>query len=110
MRDLIQVKLMLIVRGEEKERRITGTGEHPPCFPSLSKYQNWKTAAEKLDGSPPPVRKGWPKEPNYCRDCSSSFRNEARNSGTCLFPDTVFVEVGEGQDRETVGVSKDEVK
>lgn len=106
MRDLIQVKLNLIVRGEEKLKRITGPGEHPPCFESLYQYRQWQKASERMEGSPPPCRRDWPKEPNYCRDCSAPFRNEMRQAGRCLFPDTVFIEVGEGEDKEIVGTSK----
>lgn len=110
MRDLILVKMRLIVQGAEQDKRITGPNEHPPCFESQYQYDQWTKAAEKMDGAPPPVRKDWPKEPNYCRDCSACYRNRMRNENRCLFPDTVFVDIGEGQEVETVGVSKDEVK
>jgi hypothetical protein len=108
-RDLIQVKLELIVRGDEKNKRITGPGEHPPCFKSLRQYEAWKKAASADVGSPPPVRKDWPKEPNYCRDCMPDGprgRNQMRLEGKCLFPNTIFEEVGDGEEREIVGTSK----
>lgn len=105
-RDLMMVKLELIVAGKAKEKRITGPGEYPPCFESLLQYTNWKKAAEKMDGAPPPVRRDWPKEPNYCRDCTAGYRNKMRNEGRCLFPSTIFVEVGEKDEKEIVGTSK----
>lgn len=106
MRDLMMVKLQLIVNGQQGVKRITGPGEHPPCFESQNQYDQWKKAAEKMEGSPPPVRKDWPKEPNYCRDCMSTHRNKMRKANRCLFPDTVFIEVGEGDEKEIVGATK----
>ena len=106
MRDLMMVKLELIVRGQQKQKRITGPGEHPPCFESQEQYEQWKKAAAEVEGAQPPVRKDWPKEPNYCRDCTRAHRNEMRQLNKCLFPNTTFVEVGEGDERETVGVSQ----
>ena len=106
MRDLMMVKLELIVRGQQKKKRITGPGEHPPCFENQYQYDQWRKAAMKMDGAPPPVRKDWPKEPNYCRDCMVGHRNKLRKQNRCLFPDTVFIEVGEGEEKELVGTSK----
>lgn len=105
-RDLMMVKLELIVSNQTKAKRITGPGEFPPCFESLYQYQRWHKAAERMDGSPPPVRKDWPHEPNYCRDCMANHRNKMRKQNRCLFPGTVFVEVGEGDEKEIVGVSR----
>ena len=56
-RDLMMVKLNLIVADQSKDKRITGPGEHPPCFESLKQYTKWQEAAEKMDGSPPPGMK-----------------------------------------------------
>ena len=106
MRDLMMVKLELIVKGHQKLKRITGPNEHPPCFESQHQYDQWSKAAEKTDGAPPPIRKDWPEEPNYCRDCMPPHRNKMRLQNRCLFPDTVFVEVGEGEEKEIVGTSK----
>jgi hypothetical protein len=106
MRDLMLVKLELIVRGDEKNKRITGPGEHPPCFESQQQWEEWRKAASADIGSPPPVRRNWPKEPNYCRDCCPAGRNKMRKAHRCLFPDTVFIEVGEGDEVEIVGTSK----
>jgi hypothetical protein len=100
------VKLELMAQGLQKEKRITGPGEHPPCFTGNAQYEAWREAAFRMDGAPPPVRKDWPKEPNYCRDCSPEGRNKMRKAGKCLFPSTVFIEVGAGEDREVVGTSK----
>ena len=106
MRDLIMVKLELMAQGLRKSKRITGPREHAPCFESNYQYEQWREAAFRMDGAPPPVRKDWPKEPNYCRDCCPAGRNEMRKAGKCLFPSTIFIEVGDGEDKETVGTSK----
>lgn len=106
MRDLIMVKLGLIIAGKQKSKPITGLSEHPPCFESKAQYDGWLHAAEKTDGAPPPVRKDWPMEPNYCRDCLPCHRNKMRHAGKCLFPSTIFVEVGEKEEKEIVGTSK----
>ncbi len=105
-RDLMMVKLNMIVANQSKLKRITGSGEFPPCFESLYQYQQWHKAAERTDGSPPPVRKDWPHEPNYCRDCMATHRNKMRKQNRCLFPSTVFIEVGEGDEKEIVGTTK----
>lgn len=105
-RDLMMVKLELIVSNSSKEKRITGLNEHPPCFNDVTQYQHWQDAAEKLEGAPPPVRKDWPKEPNYCRDCTAGYRNRMRDENRCLFPSTVFVSVGEKDELEIVGISR----
>jgi hypothetical protein len=102
----MMVKLDLIVRGEQRVKRITGPGEYPPCFESSYQFAQWKKAAERMEGAPPPVRKDWPKEPNYCRDCNACFRNQMRSENRCLFPSTVFIEVGEGDEKEVVGTTK----
>ncbi len=106
MRDLMMVKLDLIVKGLELEEPITNPGDHPPCFESLYQYHQWMKAAERMDGAPPPVRKDWPREPNYCRDCMPNHRNIMRKNNKCLFPNTIFVEVGEGEEKEIVGTTK----
>ena len=101
-------KLELIVEGKRKDEAITGgvTGMYPPCFESQRQYHDWIDAADPELGSQPPARKDWPREPNYCRDCSHEHRNLMRKEGLCLFPDTVFITVGEGVDEEVVGTSK----
>jgi len=104
-RDPMLEKLLLLAADKSKEKRITGPGEFPPCFDSLFQYMGWKRAAEKVDGAPPPARRDWPKEPNYCRDCTAGYRNKMRDANRCLFPSTVFVDIGEKDERETVGVS-----
>ena len=102
---LIMRKMELIVESNPEVAKITGPGEHPPCFESLEQYHKWLEAVDPELGSPPPLRKDWPKEPNYCRDCNAAGRNEMRKQGRCLFPSTVFIEVGEGDDIEVVGTS-----
>lgn len=104
---LILRKLELIVEGREKREAITvGAREYPPCFESLMQYRAWLEAADPDIGSQPPSRRDWPLEPNYCRDCNPDWRNEMRNTGRCLFPDTVFIEVGDDDDAEIVGTTK----
>lgn len=108
MNPVIMRKLELIVEGKRKDMWITGgvTGMYPPCFESMRQYHDWIDAADPELGSQPPARKDWPHEPNYCRDCTAEHRNEMRQAGLCLFPETVFIVVGEGVDEEMVGTSK----
>ena len=105
---LVMRKLQMIVEGTEKSEPITVGGNrniYPPCFESSMQYRAWLEAADLDTGSQPPVRKDFPLEPNYCRDCSREGRNEMRPTGRCLFPDTRFITVGTGDDEEVVGVS-----
>ncbi len=100
-------KLELIVEGREKDEAITvGSGLVPPCFDSKRQYRDWLIAADPEMGSQPPARRDWPHEPNYCRDCNREDRNKMRQAGRCLFPDTIFVVVGSGEDEETIGTNK----
>ena len=100
-------KLELIIEGREKDEAITvGHFLVPPCFDSRQQYHDWLEAADPELGSQPPARRDWPLEPNYCRDCNRCNRNEMRLAGRCLFPDTVFVTVGTGEDEEVIGTSK----
>ena len=55
MRDLILVKMSLIVQGAEQDKRITGPNEHPPCYESQYQYDQWTKAAEKMDGLEAPT-------------------------------------------------------
>lgn len=105
MRELIQRKLLLISQGREGEP-ITQPGEHPPCFETTSDYEAWLDACEFAEktGVPLPDRAIWSGEPNYCHECSNSHRNRMRNEGRCLFPYTIFVEEGKGEDMELIGV------
>lgn len=102
---LIMRKMELIVEGGERAEAITTEGTYPPCFESMLQYRAWLEAADPELGSQPPARKDWPKEPNYCRDCTREHRNEMRTAGRCLFPDTVFIEIGENDDVETIGTT-----
>jgi hypothetical protein len=100
-------KLELIVEGREKDEAITvGTKTPPPCFESSRQYEAWLDAADPELGSQPPTRKDWPLEPNYCRDCNPTDRAIYRAEGRCLFPDTVFITVGDGEDEELVGTTR----
>lgn len=105
MDDLVMRKLEMIANGQEGEP-ITRPGEHPPCFESTSEYQAWLDACDFADktGVSLPVRVRWPGEPNYCYECSRGHRNSMRSSGRCLFPGTIFVIEGEGEDAEEVGI------
>lgn len=103
----IMRKMELIVEGRERDEAITvGATAYPPCFESRTQYESWVEAADPEMGSSPPVRTDWPLEPNYCRDCCASHRNQMRKEGRCLFPDTIFITVGTGVDEEIVGVAK----
>jgi len=107
MHPAIMRKLELIVLGKQRDEAITvDTRQFPPCFESKRQYENWIDAVDPEMGSQPPARRDWPKEPNYCRDCNSCYRNQMRQQSRCLFPDTVFVTVGEGEDEEIVGTTK----
>jgi len=101
----IMRKLELIVSGSKTEA-ITSPRLPPPCFESRMQYENWLDAVDPEVGSQPPARRDFPAEPNYCRDCNGCARNLMRNTGRCLFPDTVFITVGDGDDEEVVGISK----
>ncbi len=105
MTDLIIRKMELIATGCTSAR-ITSPSEKPPCFENLGQWKAWLAAVEPETGSPPPKRNDWPNEPNYCRDCTRERRNEMRYINRCLFPNTVFIEVGEKDDKETVGTSQ----
>jgi hypothetical protein len=98
-------KLELIVEGGQAEPIMVGA-LYPPCFESLTQYRAWVDSTDPELGSEPPPRKDWPGEPNYCRDCNRGNRNNMRQAGRCLFPDTVFITVGTGQDEEVVGTSR----
>jgi len=108
MNPVIMHKLKLIVDGKQKTEAITGGAMHPPCFESRRQYHDWLDAADPELGSQPPARRDWPHEPNYCRDCSAEHRNRMRGEMLCLFPETVFITVGEGVDEEVVGTSAKE--
>lgn len=102
--DLILRKMMMIVAGE-KDRPITHQGEHPPCFETLAQWRAWLEAVDPDMGSPPPPRKDWPGEPNYCRDCTIEHKRRMCQEYRCLFPGTRFIEVGDSpDDKEIVGV------
>ena len=105
MSDLILRKMHMIAFDEEGGP-ITKPGEHPPCFESLQQWRAWLEAVDPEMGSPPPPRKDWPGEPNYCRDCTIEHKRQMCAEHRCLFPDIKFIEVGENaEDKEVVGVS-----
>ena len=104
MYDPIMRKMQMIVFDEDGP--ITLAGEHPPCFESQQQWHSWLEAVDPELGSPPPPRKDWPSEPNYCRDCTLQNKLEMCKQGRCLFPDIKFIEVGDhAEDKEIVGVS-----
>lgn len=102
---LIERKLELIVTGSQKAVITADKTAYPPCFEGRIQYEAWLDASDPETGSKPPPRRDWPNEPNYCRDCSPEGRNEMRKAGRCLFPDTIFITVGSGEDEEVVGIS-----
>jgi hypothetical protein len=99
---VIMRKLELIIDGRE-DQPITPYGQCPPCFESVAQFRSWIEASDPELGAAPPLRRDWPSEPNYCRDCTKEHRNEMRANGRCLFPRTRFIEVGSGEDAEVVG-------
>lgn len=105
MSRLIQRKLEMIVSGSQSFA-ITMHGDYPPCFESTSQYEAWVDASDPETGAKPPPRPDWPGEPNYCRDCNAGYHREMRKQNRCLFPETVFVTSGEGEDEEVIGISK----
>lgn len=106
MKHLIERKMEMIAFGEEGKGPITKHDEYPPCFEGRRQYEEWLEACSDPDGSPPPPRKDWPAEPNYCRDCNRPFQMQMVSRGRCLFPGTRFETIGEGDDEETVGISR----
>ena len=98
-------KLELIVEGGQGESITVGV-LYPPCFESLEQYHAWVDSTDPEMGSEPPPRKDWPGEPNYCRDCNRGYSIKMRVARRCLFPDTVFIAVGAGEDEEIVGTSR----
>ena len=105
MSNMIQRKLEMIVDGRQCDPICHGR-MYPPCFESLEQYQGWLDASDPELGSKPPPRTDWPGEPNYCRDCTPWLHKEMREQDRCLFPSTVFVLSGEGEDEELIGVTK----
>ena len=92
----------------ESNKPITRDGEYPPCFHSLRSYQDWKEACQHAEGTGVSLttRKTFPTEPNYCQECSPEHRNQMRKEGRCLFPNTIFISDGEGEDEELIGVEQ----
>ncbi len=107
MKPQIFRKLELIAYGLQKKEAITvNTTQHPPCFESKQQYESWLDAVDPEMGSQPPARRDWPMEPNYCRDCNKEQRMRMSSEMRCLFPSTVFITVGRGEDEEIVGTSR----
>jgi len=91
----------LLATRSEKFRPITSVDNPPPCFESGSAYKQWLMLAAS---APPPARKDFPAEPNYCRDCTREGQKTFKEQGRCLFPMTRFQEVKDVEgDEETVG-------
>lgn len=81
----------------------TSLDNPPPCFSFRgSSYAEWLAAAANAE---PAIRLDFPLEPNYCRDCSASFRRTAIRAGACLFPNTGFEKITEFGERLYVGES-----
>lgn len=91
----------ILATGGEKREQITTLKEHPPCFDSPKHYEQWLRLAS---ASPPPTRKDFPVEPNYCRDCSVEGQRKFINEGRCLFPMVRFQGITDPDgDEEVVG-------
>jgi len=68
-------------------------GEFPPCFESLAQYRRWLAQNKQ---APVPPRVVFPREPNYCHDCTAAFQATAIEGRVCLFPGVEFHESMEG--------------
>lgn len=81
----------------------------PPCFDlGNADYEAWLAVASFEHNTMPKTRLDMPGEPNYCADCTASFRGKAIKAGACLFPNMRF-EVHRDrvtQEKETYGVTR----
>lgn len=87
----------------------TSVDSPPPCFDMVgADYESWLRAASHEHNTMPKIRYDMPGEPNYCADCTASFRGKAIRKGACLFPNARF-EVHRDRvlrETETVGMTR----
>jgi hypothetical protein len=78
----------------------------PPCFRvSGVSYKDWLTQAS-IAPETIPYRMTMPPEPNYCYDCTPTFKAEMQSVSACLFPDTRFEKVKEFDEVSIAGVGR----
>ena len=100
--NLMLRKLEMVALDQDRFEPLLKPGEHPPCFDTLSDYEEW---LEMHEINPAPPRTDFLLEPNYCTDCTAPCRQYMVKADRCLFPETIFKEVGQGEDLEVVGYS-----
>lgn len=92
---------MILAAGSEEAEQITSLAEPPPCFDGRDQFKGWLRLAAV---APPPRRKDFPAEPNYCRDCTPEHQDEMKKQGRCLFPMVRFQIIKDHEgDEEVVG-------
>lgn len=85
----------------ESYSQITTVNDYPPCFESAAAYRQWLILS---CSAPTPLRKDFPAEPNYCRDCTPEGQAKFHAEGRCLFPMVRFQAVKDADgDDEIVG-------
>ena len=73
--------------------KITQEGDSPACFDRFDlDFDLWLSSAS-LQAATVPYRYDMPAEPNYCYDCTLTFKQQAMAAGVCRFPHTRFERV-----------------
>jgi len=85
--------------GNQRKYPITTPREYPPCFDSEKQYRDWLECSAWYA---PRERPDFPKEPNYCRDCSLKYRDKMIGEGRCLFPEISFKKVTDADGSEEI--------
>jgi len=91
----------IVATGMQRHFPITTPRDYPPCFDSAEQYRYW---LEANAGYSPRERPDFPKEPNYCRDCSQEYKDKMIMQDRCIFPEIIFKKVKDVEgDEEVVG-------
>lgn len=94
----------IVATGMQRKYPITTPRDYPPCFDSQKQYADW---LEANAGYSPRERPDFPKEPNYCRDCSQAYKDRMVAENRCIFPEIIFKQVRDVEgEEETVGFMK----
>lgn len=102
--DQIRKRLSSVGIDYDKLDDRTSVDSPPDCFTENgSDYSEWMRLAAV---EPVPIRFDLPGEPNYCHDCTPTFKRDAMKAGTCLFPNTRFEVRKDMGEKETIGVSR----
>jgi hypothetical protein len=83
MQELLLRKAEILATKTESYEQITSVNDYPPCFESAAAYRQWLILSAS---APTPMRKDFPAEPNYCRDCTPEGQERFLAEGRCLFP------------------------